>query len=106
MPEFLSRHPILDLRVRSVGRNFFYSGEDQSRSHSLTTFFYISLVAGKNTLYPRLSLQWVVIRLWLVNATRGYNLTSEPRTIEALQNVFIFIYRCKIYPYYVQILFT
>ena len=38
--------------------------------------------------------------LWLIKATRGYDLTSEPQTLEALQNTFILIYRCKIYPCY------
>ena len=36
---------------------------------------------------------------------RGYNLTSERQTLEALQNAFILIYRCEIYPYYVYTLF-
>ena len=45
-----------------------------------------------------------MIRFWLINATRGYNCTSEPHTLEALQNAVILIYRCKIYPYYVYIL--
>ena len=35
---------------------------------------------------------------------RGYDLTSEPQPLEALQNAFILIYRCEIYPY-VHILF-
>ena len=30
---------------------------------------------------------------------RGYDLTSESQTLEALQNVFILIYRCEIYPF-------
>ena len=45
-------------------------------------------------------------RLWLINTTRAYNLTSEPQTLEALQNPFILIDRWEIYPYYVYILFT
>ena len=36
---------------------------------------------------------------------RGYNLTSERLALEALQNAFILIYRCEIYPYYVYTLF-
>ena len=36
---------------------------------------------------------------------REYDLTSEPQTLEALQNTSILIYRCEIYPYYVYILF-
>ena len=35
--------------------------------------------------------------LWLIKATRGYDLTSKPQTLEALQNAFILVYRCKIY---------
>ena len=31
---------------------------------------------------------------------REYDATSELQTLEALQNAFILIYRCKIYPYY------
>ena len=34
------------------------------------------------------------------------NKNSEPQTLEALQNTFILIYRCAIYPCYVYILFT
>ena len=41
------------------------------------------------------------MKLWLINVTRGYDLTSESQTLKALQ-----IYRCEIYPYYVYILFT
>ena len=41
----------------------------------------------------------MVIKLWLINATRGYDLTNEPQTLEALQNVFTLI--C---PYYAYIL--
>ena len=37
---------------------------------------------------------------------RVYNLTSQHKTLEALQNAFILIYRCEINPYYVHILFT
>ena len=70
-------------------------------------FFYISLVAEKRTyLYPWLSLLYIVIRLRLINAMRGYNLISEPQTLEALQNAFILTYCCKIYPYYAYILIT
>ena len=36
----------------------------------------------------------------------GIDLTSEPRTLEVLQNAYILIYRCEIYPYYAYILFT
>ena len=36
---------------------------------------------------------------------RGYDLTSEPQPLEALQNAFIVIYGSEIYPY-VHILFT
>ena len=41
--------------------------------------------------------------LWLINAARGYDLTSEPQTLEALQNAFILIYRCNIDPCYLHI---
>ena len=30
-----------------------------------------------------------MIRLWLSNRVRGYDLASEPQTLEALQNAFI-----------------
>ena len=43
----------------------------------------------------------------LVNQrNEGYDLTSELQTLEALQNAFILIYCCEIYPYYGYILFT
>ena len=35
-----------------------------------------------------------------------YDLTSEPQTLEALQNAFILIYCCDTYPYFGYILFT
>ena len=35
---FVSHHPTLGLRVGSVGWNFFYFGEGQSRSQGLTAF--------------------------------------------------------------------
>ena len=35
-----------------------------------------------------------------------YDLASEPQTVEPLQNVFILIYRCEIYPCYAYILFA
>ena len=38
--------------------------------------------------------------LWLIEATRGHDVLSEPQALEALQNNFILIYRCKIYPCY------
>ena len=39
----------------------------------------------------------------LINETRGYNLTVEPQILEALHlYVFILIYRCRIYSYYVH----
>ena len=41
---------------------------------------------------------------FLVNQrNEGYDLTSEPQTLEALQNVFILIYGCETCPYYVYI---
>ena len=61
--------------------------------------FDISLVAGKNALFATI----VVISLCLINATRRYNLTSKPQTLEALQNAFILIYCCEIYAYYVYV---
>ena len=30
---------------------------------------------------------------------RGYDLTSKPEALEVLQNAFILIYHCEIYPY-------
>ena len=42
---------------------------------------------------------------WLINVTRGYDLNSEPQTLEALQNAFILIYRCDIYPYIMYIFY-
>ena len=50
-------------------------------------------------------LKTLIVLVWgdnvLVNkATGGYDLTSESKTLEALQNTFILIYRCKIYPFY------
>ena len=42
--------------------------------------------------------------LWLIKATRGYDLTNEPLILEALQNTFILIYRW-IYPCYSHIRF-
>ena len=47
-----------------------------------------------------------MIKFWWINAMRGYDLTSVPQTLEALQNTFILIYRCEICPYYAYILFT
>ena len=47
----------------------------------------------------------MVTRLCLINTTRGNDLTSEPRTLKALQNAFILIYCREIYPYHVYILF-
>ena len=39
-----------------------------------------------------------------INATRRYSLTSKPQSLEPLENAFILIYHCDIYPYYVYIL--
>ena len=30
---------------------------------------------------------------------KGYNLNSEPQSLKALQNAFILIYICDVYPY-------
>ena len=35
-----------------------------------------------------------------------YDLTSEPETLDVLQNAYILIYCCEIYPYNAYILFT
>ena len=70
------RHPTLDLQVGSVGRDFFYIGESQSRSQALTAFWY-KLFRGKKYLYPRLLLQEILIRPRLINATRRYDLTAR-----------------------------
>ena len=43
--------------------------------------------------------------VWLIEATRGYDLTSEPQTLETLENTFILICQCKIYPCYSHIHF-
>ena len=42
-----------------------------------------------------------MIRLWLINPTRGYSLTSEPQKLDDF-----LIDRFEIYPYYVYDLFT
>ena len=97
---FVYRHPTLGLRVGSVGRDFVYFVEGRSHSQALWLFD-ISLVAGKRTFICDLQ---IVIRL--LYAMGGYDLTSEPQTLEVLQNVFILIYRCEIYPYDVCVLFT
>ena len=65
--------------------------------------FDISLVAGKKTLSGTIvsinSDKAVVNQL-----NEEYDLTSEPQTLETLQNAFILIYRCEIYPYYAHIM--
>ena len=43
----------------------------------------------------------------LVNQRNGgYDLTSRPQTLGALQDAFILIHLCEIYPYCVYILFA
>ena len=77
-------HSILGLRVGSVGRDIFFNfGEGQSCSQGLTAFQQ-KVGRGKKNFYPRLSLQQIVIRLWLISATRGYDLTSEAQTLDEL----------------------
>ena len=66
------RLPLPDLGFASrVGRSgfFFYFGEGQSRFQGLSTFWY-KLGRGKKNLFPRISLLWIVIRLWLINVAR------------------------------------
>ena len=96
---FFCHHLTLDLRVGSVGQNFFYFDESQRLSQGLTIFWY-KLGRREKNLYPQLSSQSTEMKLWIINATRGYDLTSEPQKLEALQNVFILICCCEIYPYY------
>ena len=74
---FACHHSTLGLRVGSIGQDFF----KVSLVPRALLLFYISLVVGKRSF----------------NAIRGYDLTSEPQTLEALQNAFILICCCKIY---------
>ena len=75
---FVCCHPTLDLRVGSVGRDIF-----------LFWWRSISFPGSYRFLF----------KFWLV-------VISFCCGLEELQNAFILIYRCEIYPYYIYILFT
>ena len=81
---FVCRHPTLGLRVGSVGRNFFILLKVSLDPRALPLFD-ISLVAGKRT-FIRDHHYNIQIRLWVINTTREYDVTSEPGAPEALQN--------------------
>ena len=103
---FVCLHPTLGLQVGPVGREFFFILMKVSFVPRALPLFDISLVAEKKN---PLSETIVIINsdIVLINhAMRGYDLTSVPQTLEALQNTFIVIYRCEICPYYACILFT
>ena len=72
------------------------------------SFVLINIIIRIDNLYvaKHLPFWYRVIMIWLIYATRKYDLTSEAQTLEALQNAFILIYRCNIYPCYAYILFT
>ena len=75
---FVCCHLTLDLRVGSVGRDIFL-------------FWWRSISFPGSYRF--------LLKFWLV-------VISFCCGIEELQNAFILIYRCEIYPYYIYILFT
>ena len=100
---------LLDPRLVSrVGRSGFFFFLFSSKSVSFPELYRFLVWACSPEKEP-LSATIVIIdgNEALVNqCNEGYDSTSELQTLEALQNVFILIYRCEIFPYYVYILFT
>ena len=100
--------PLLDPGFANrVGRwTFFFILVKVSLVSRGSPLFDISLVAGKRNLFPAAIVITDSEKAQLNQRNEGYDLTNEPQTLEALQNSFILISWCEIYPYYGYILST
>ena len=89
-----------------VGRSGFFLFWWRSVSFPGSFHFLILAWSRENEAFP-VTIVIIDCDKALVNQRNElYDLTSEPQTLEALQNAFILIYCCDIFPYFGYILFT
>ena len=105
---FACNQPTLGLQVGSVGLGFFFLFWWRSVSfqwpYGFLLFFIIKFVFL--SWFLRLIYYEVEMSVRLYANQNNKGIWLKPQTLEALQNAFILIFHCKIYPHCTSILFT